>query len=256
MEYTLRIAQQYQEKINRLRPLTGSRLQNVKDYYRISLTFTSNALEGNTLSESETKVILEDGLTVGGHPLREIYEATGHSRAYDYMWSLVHSNTITQRDILELHRLFYEHIQSERAGVYRTEDVIITGSAYGVTEWRDIPKEMTALCDWIVSERLKLHPIVFAAELHRRFIYIHPFIDGNGRTARLLLNTALIQDGYEIVTIPPILRSDYIASLERGHKNADVFHGFIIDREVEAQKDMMRLFHIPLKDGAEQAPGT
>lgn len=252
MEYSLKQTDQNQQVINKMRPLTGEKLQNVKDFYRVSLTYTSNALEGNTLTESETKVILEDGLTIGGHPLREIYEVTGHARSYDFMWELANADTITEVDIRRLHELFYSEIDSAAAGQYRKENVVITGSAYPVTPWGDIPTEMHALAGWIRDQRDDYHPVIFAAELHRRFVYIHPFIDGNGRTARLLMNVALLQDSYEIIAIPPVCRADYIAALERSHKDPEVFNGFVIDREVEAQKDMMRLFHISTKQQSEQ----
>lgn len=251
MEYSLDRVDENQRKINKHRPLVGKALDNVREFYRVSLTYTSNALEGNTLTESETKVILEDGLTVGGHPLREMYEVTGHARAYDFMWELAKSTSITEDDVKRLHALFYEQIDPAQAGQYRTEDVIITGSAYEVTAWEDIPQEMQGLAQWIETERDSYHPVVFAAEFHRRFVYIHPFIDGNGRTARLMMNLALLQKGYEIASIPPVLRSEYIAALEGGHKAPERFNGFIIDREVEAQKDMIRLFHINKREEQE-----
>lgn len=248
MEYSLERVDENQAKINTSRPLKGAVLEQVRDYYRVSLTYTSNALEGNTITESETKVILEDGLTVGGHSLRETYEVIGHGHAYDFMWSLAKSDIITEQDIKKLHALFYEQIDPDKAGVYRQKDVIITGSSHEVTAFEDVPDEMSDLCRWIEQERPRLHPVLFAAELHRRFVYIHPFEDGNGRTARLLMNLALIQKGYEIVTIPPVCRSDYIAYLEKGHTDPEPFNGFIVDREVETQKDMIRLFHIQKRE--------
>ena len=247
MDYLLQQADENQQKLNKLRPLTGNKLKNVKGYYRVSLTYTSNAIEGNTLTESETKVILEEGLTVGGHPLREVYEVIGHASAYDFMWEMAKADTLNENDIKKLHELFYIQINDSLAGKYRGEDVVITGSKHPVAAWKDILAEMGGIAAWMKNERSQYHPIVFAAELHRRFIYIHPFIDGNGRIARLLLNLALLQKGYEIVTIPPICRSYYVHALEVGHGNPKVFHDFIIDREVEAQKNMMRLFHIPIK---------
>lgn len=246
MEYSLEKVDLWKQRLDELRPLQGDKLKNVQEYYRLSLTYTSNALEGNTLTLSETKVILEDGLTVGGHPLREIYEVTGHANAYDFMWTLAQGKTISTRDILELHRLLYTQIDAAKAGVYRKEDVIITGSEYPVSQWANIPADIESLVTWIQKNRDSLHPVIFAAELHRRFVYIHPFIDGNGRTARLLMNLALLQAGYEIATIPPVLRPEYIGLLERGHKDPQPFNEFIVDRVAEAQKDMMRLFHIPL----------
>lgn len=248
MEYSLERVDKNQAIINKHRPLTGTALEQVRDYYRVSLTYTSNALEGNTLTESETKVILEDGLTVGGHSLRETYEVTGHGRAYDFMWGLARGDTITERDIKQLHALFYEQINPSAAGVYRLMDVIITGSSHEVTAWEDVPDEMVSFCQWMETERHNLHPVIFAAELHRRFVYIHPFEDGNGRTARLLMNLALIQKGYEIIAIPPVCRAEYISLLEKGHSDPRPFNGFIVDREVESQKDMIRLFHIQKRE--------
>lgn len=107
-------------------------LKQVRDFFRISTTWSSNALEGNTLTISETKVLLENGITVGGKSLRETLEAYGHSRAYDYMFCLIDKKTILESDIKELHRLFYSGISESKAGVYRTVRVVITGSSYPV----------------------------------------------------------------------------------------------------------------------------
>lgn len=235
-----------QQRINTGRPLQGDNLRQVKEYYRVSLTYTSNALEGNTLTESETKVILEEGLAIGGKSLREIYEATGHSKAYDFMFSLVTHKNITESDIRQLHYLFYQQIDPTAAGQYRTKEVIITGSRYSVAAPDTIATEMQKLEQWM-QKRSNYHPVEFAAELHRQFVYIHPFEDGNGRTARLLMNAALMQAGYEIAVIPPICRADYIHALEIGRKDPQKFTEFIAEREWEAQKDMTRFFHLSLQ---------
>jgi len=242
----LKNADLYQSALNGHRPFEGNMLEQVKDYYRIGLTWTSNALEGNSLTESETKVLIEDGLTAGGKPLRDSFEAIGHAKAYDYMFTLLRADKITEQDILTMHRLFYKEIDEEKAGVYRQEQVIITGSSYPVTAPEDIPHEMTELIQWAQSGRKSCHPVEFAALLHKRFVFIHPFIDGNGRVARLLMNTALIQAGYMLAVIPPVLRSEYISLLEKAHTDDKPFTGFIAERVTETQKDMMRLMHIPI----------
>lgn len=201
--------------IDRLRPFEGRLLGQLKDYYRIGLTYSSNALEGNTLTESETKVLLEDGLTAGGKPLRDTFEALGHAKAYDFMFSLLGRQTIEEADVLTMHKLFYNDIESETAGVYRKVPVFITGSKYGVCKAEQIQDGMTELIEWTNGQRGEYHPVEFAALLHKRFVFIHPFKDGNGRLARLLMNAALIQSGYVPAIIPPILRPDYITLLER-----------------------------------------
>lgn len=236
----------YQQEINKLRPFEGEILHQIKDFYKIGLTYSSNALEGNSLTESETKILIEDGLTVGGKPLREIYEAIDHAKAYEYMFSLLGNREITEGQIQYLHELFYQNIEKQYAGAYRNIEVIITGSKYPTAPHQELKKEMSQLCEWIKNERDNFHPVEFAALLHKKIIFIHPFKDGNGRVARLLMNASLIQDGYLPVVIPPILRREYIDSLEKAHRDDSDFIAFIKDREIESQKDILRLFHVQL----------
>lgn len=234
--------------ISKARPFSGDMLKQVQDFFRISTTWSSNALEGNTLTISETKVLLEDGITVGGKSLRETLEAYGHSHAYDYMFSLIDKSAILESDIKELHRLFYSGISENKAGVYRTVRVVITGSSYPVCAPKKIEQEMKSLCNWIEKERSNYDPIIFAAELHRRFIFIHPFADGNGRTARLLMNTALIQKGYLPCVISPYIRNDYIQALEGAHAEPEKFIRFIIEAELETEKDFIRALGLEMPD--------
>lgn len=131
----------YKAAIDELRPFEGDLLGQIKSYYRIGLTWSSNALEGNTLTESETKILLEDGLTVGGKPLRDTFEALGHAQAYDFMFTLLGRREITEEDALTMHRMFYKDIDGEAAGRYRDRPVIITGSKYPVCKVEKIPGE-------------------------------------------------------------------------------------------------------------------
>ncbi|MDM8297599.1 Fic family protein [Enterocloster aldenensis] len=235
----------FQKEINALRPFEGEMLDQIKDYYRIGLTWTSNALEGNSLTESETKVLLEEGLTVGGRPMRDVFEAVDHARAYDFMFSLMKNRCIDESAVLRMHKLFYQNIEPDYAGRYRDMKVVITGSHYPTTAPEKLNREMAGLFQWAAGERERLHPLEFAAELHRHFVFIHPFKDGNGRVARLLMNLALIQDGYLPAVIPPVLRMDYISLLERAHRDPHDFIQFIAERELESQKEILRLFQIP-----------
>lgn len=244
----------YKSELDKIRPFEGDMLKQIRSYYRVGLTWSSNAIEGNTLTESETKVLLEDGLIVGGKSLRDTFEALGHAQAYDFMFTLLGKHEISESDVLTLHRMFYKDIDEANAGVYRSTPVIITGSKYPVCAVDEIPGEMAKLFAWANGERVKYHPVEFAAELHRRFVFIHPFVDGNGRVARLLMNTALIQDGYMLVIIPPILRSQYISLLEKAHSDARAFNEFIAQQELESQKEIMRLLHIRRPDWNKQEP--
>lgn len=231
----------YKLEIDKHRPFEGNMLKQIKAYYRIGLTYTSNALEGNTLTESETKVLLEDGLTVGGKPLKDTFEALGHAKAYDFMFSLLNSRKITGQDILTMHKMFYQDIDEAKAGKYRQQPVIITGSKFPVTKPSAIADEMNSFIRWLEEAADKYHPVEFAALAHKKFVFIHPFIDGNGRLARLIMNTILIQNGYIPAIIPPVLRQEYITLLEKAHTDDQPFIEFIAERVYESEKEMAGL---------------
>lgn len=224
------------------RPLSPETIQSLKEYYRVGTTFTSNALEGNSLTESETKVVIENGLTIEGKPLRDIYEAVGHAKAYDYLYELGQNEPITEEIICNIHKLFYQQIDIEKAGKYRNVPVFISGSKYAVSPVSEINKRMKQLVQWYNKNENKLHPVVLAAEFHKRFVFIHPFIDGNGRVARLLMNLSLLRNDYNIAIIPSITRAEYIEVLEKAHSDENVFVSFIADRVMMTQLEILRLF--------------
>ena len=232
----------YKAEIDGLRPLQGDILKQIKDYYKIGLTYSSNAIEGNSLTETETKILLEDGLTVGGKPIRDYYEATGHAKAYDYIYTITQGESINEEHIKTIHSLFYAQIDDANAGHYRTERVIITGSKYPTAAPDKISYLMEKFAIWLSEHEDKLHPCEFAALAHKEFVFIHPFIDGNGRVARLLMNLCLMRKGYTIAIIPPILRGEYIQLLEKAHQDDKSFINFIAERVEETQKDLLRLF--------------
>jgi len=233
--------ERYKAQIDALCPFEGGMLKQIKNYYRIGLTYSSNALEGNSLTETETKILLEDGLTGGGKPIRDYYEATGHASAFEYIYQVAQCEPIGEEHIKTIHRLFYTQIDVEKAGVYRQERVIITGSLYPAPNPSKLPKLMSQFAAWLAQNEDKLNPVEFAARAHKEFIFIHPFVDGNGRVARLLMNLCLIRNGYTIAIIPPVLRGEYITLLEKAHKNERSFVEFIADRVAETQKDLLRL---------------
>jgi Fic family protein len=245
MESKFKIAEINNRKLLVMRPLAPETLRSLRDYYRVGLTFSSNAMEGNSLTESETKVVIEDGLTIEGKPLRDVYEAVGHARAYDHLHQLATHKTLEEQDILELHRLFYQQIEPEYAGRYRTVPVFISGSQYPVTPPQKVGAEMRKFVKWFNKQENKLHPVEFAALAHKQFVFIHPFVDGNGRLARLLMNLALLRNEYSIALIPALLRREYIACLELAHTDDKTFKEFIADRVISTQLDLLRL----LKDG-------
>ena len=237
-----------QIRINKVRPLEQNKVLNLKDYFRIGLTYTSNALEGNTLTETETKVVIEDGITIGGKPLKDHLDAVGHARAFDYIWNLAKNPDITEEDIRELHKICFQPKDGFEAGQYRQHDVVISGSEYNdkLSKYEDVPEHMKNLVRSWLSKRATLHPVVYAATLHREFINVHPFADGNGRTARLIMNHALLASGYPPVIIPLAFKHEYIQALEKSRGTGrDFFSPYIAERIIEAQRDYIRLLRIP-----------
>ena len=231
-------------EIDAFRPIKKELLAQIKEYYRIGLTYTSNAIEGNTLTETETKIVLEDGLTIAGKPLKDHYEASGHSDAYDMMYELAKKKLIVEKNILDIHRLFYYRIDNENAGKYRSVSVIITGTNYIPPPPSKVPALMKQLVTHISKIQKTTHPVELAAILHKKLVDIHPFIDGNGRTARLLMNLTLLQHGYVITTIPPVVRNDYMMILKKsqtGNNDATDFIHFISTMVYESTKDYLRM---------------
>ena len=243
---------EYKKMIDNLRPLTKEEIKELDNYYRIGLTYSSNALEGNTLTISETKVIIEDGLTVGGKSIKDCYEATGHAKAYDFMLNVARGEDIifSEDIILNLHKLFYNLLDTENAGKYRTYQVFITGTEYIPPEAKDVPQLMSEFVSELEFKKESMHPVLLSAFAHRRLVDIHPFVDGNGRTARLLMNLILVNKGYLIVSIPPILRIEYIEALRAAQRiknpSDKAFVELIAECEIESLKDYRRMFRIEL----------
>ena len=229
-------------KIDGHRPLDAHMMKQLREYFRIGMAYSSNALEGNSLTETETKVVIEDGITIGGKPVRDHLEALGHSEAYDLLFHLARGQGITEANVKELHRLFYYRIDAKQAGKYRKRRVLITGTDFIPPVPERIPELMKSFIAGLSDLKARLHPVEFAATIHKDLVTIHPFIDGNGRAARLLMNLALLQAGYAVAIIPPILRRDYLDTLNRTHKGDDrPFINFIAGVCYESAKEYLRL---------------
>ena len=146
--------------------------------------------------------------------------------------------------------MFYNGVDSKRAGRYRDHQVFITGTEYVPPTADEVPALMKEFVRELNAKKDSLHPVVYAAFAHRRLVDIHPFADGNGRTARLLMNLILVNKGYCVVSIPPVLRQQYISALiaaQRESKPTDEpFNTLIAECELEAQRDYGRMFKIPL----------
>lgn len=198
--------------------LSGDSLRHIRKYFRIKNIYHSNAIEGNLLDAGETRQVVELGLTITGKSLKDQAEAKNLGHALDFLEMIAGNKTepITQNDIRQIHRLILEGIDNENAGAYRTTEVVISGSEYKPPNHFEVPIEMSDLMGWLepLSTRLDDYAIQAAAAAHARFAQIHPFIDGNGRTARILMNLVLMRAGFPIAIVTREDRTRYIDALE------------------------------------------
>ena len=230
------------QRLDAYHPLPVGLVRNLGEWFKIELTYTSNALEGNTLSRAETSLIVDKGLTVEGKTLTEHLEAINHAQALAHVSTLknLKRSDLTQHHLLELHRLILQKIDDANAGRYRGVSVRIAGSRAIMPN----PVKVPRLCDEFVSwlHAARGHELVIAADAHFKFVSIHPFVDGNGRTARLLMNLLLMQSGYPPAIISKEDRKRYIDSVEAGQlgKSLNDYYQLIfesIDRSLDIYLD-------------------
>lgn len=227
------------QRLDSFRPLPSELVKNLDEWFKVELTFTSNAIEGNTLTRAETALVVEKGITVKGKSLKEHLEAANHVEALDYVQTLVGKKrqNITENDILEIHRLILNKIEAESAGRYRTQHARLAGSDVVLPNPIKIPDLMADFISWLTGDNPD-HVIKIAADTHYRLVSIHPFADGNGRTSRLLMNLLLMQVGFPPAIIRKEDRLAYINSLEKDQKGdgLDDFYHLIyeaVDRSLD-----------------------
>src|SRR3989344_5674578 len=220
------------QKLDTFRPLPPELVRNLDDWFKVELTYTSNAIEGNTLTRAETALIVEKGLTVQGKSLTEHLEATNHVEALEYIKTLVGKKRqdITEDDIMNIHRLILNKIEAGSAGRYRTQHARLTETDVVLPNPVKVPDLMEEFAKWLVSET-KDHIVKISANAHYKLVSIHPFSDGNARTSRLLMNLLLMQEGYPPAIIRKEDRLAYINSLEKAQKGhgLDDFYNLIHD---------------------------
>lgn len=227
------------EVLDRFRPLPPALIKNLSEWFKIELTYCSNAIEGNTLTKSETALVIEKGITVKGKPVKDHLEAVNHVFALDFIKELAikSKQDIVLADILDIHRLILRTIDDAHAGRLRNIAVKISGSDVVLPDPLQVPDLMNDFIAWLHDTQE--HPVLIAADVHFKLVAIHPFVDGNGRTARLLMNLILISYGYPPAIIKVDERDRYIFSLEHAHKTGDCsqFYTVIFD-SVERSLDM------------------
>ncbi len=215
--------------LDSFRPLPKELIQNLMDWYKVEFTYASNALEGNSLTASETALVLEKGLTVKGKPLKDHLEAVNHGYAFDYIVELSQGSPsdISLRDIYGIHQLILKSIDDKNAGRLRDIQVRITGLDLDLPSPLNLQDLMEDFIQWLHAT--KEHPVLLAADAHLKLVSIHPFADGNGRTSRLLMNLLLMQAGYPPAVISPEQKDDYIEALKSAQLDGNIepFREFI-----------------------------
>ncbi|MCB8949069.1 MAG: Fic family protein [Ardenticatenaceae bacterium] len=259
---------QKKKELDELRPLPQSALRRLNEQLTIEWIYNSNAIEGSTLTLRETQLILEQGITIGGKTLREHFEVVNHQEAIGLVESLAaQEEPITAFHVRQIHALVLAKIDDENAGQYRTVQVHIVGAAHEPPPGWEIPALMTDWTSWLQTQEGQMSPVALAALAHHKLVAIHPFIDGNGRTARLIMNLLLMRAGYPPAIIARVNRQQYyrvLAQADRGKTNPLVnFVGRAVERSLTLYLEASTPQTappppedewIPLRDAAERVP--
>jgi Fic family protein len=225
-------------ELDKQKPLTAEVLKNLEGWLKVELTYSSNAIEGNTLTRLETAEVIERGVSavVKGKSLKDQLEAINHAKAVEFIRTLAKEKKghqfITENDIKAIHKIVLAGIDDEWAGRYRESEVFIRGANVQFPIPRDVPYHMVEFIQWLETQQ-GVHPVRVAADAHFKFVSIHPFVDGNGRTARLLMNLILIINGYPMAIIKNEDRTKYLESVYTGQmkKDMSMFYSVIEDAE-------------------------
>lgn len=240
--------------LNSLRPLPATAVRKLREQFGIEMTYNSNAIEGNSLTLKETFLVINEGLTIKGKPLKDHLEAKSHTDALEFLYELVEKDgrsTLSEKLIRELNQIVMRDIDKEWAGQYRNSSVVIGGAEHNPPEAIEVPQLMRSLIDRVRQNRKTLHPVELAAVLHHRLVHIHPFFDGNGRTARLVMNVLLMQAGFPLVVILKNDRKKYYRTLGAADKGDSAPFVRFISQAVQRSLDIYLKVLTPTKKAKE-----
>jgi Fic family protein len=221
-------------ELDALRPFSPEIIRRLDEQFTIEWTYNSNAIEGNTLTLQETELVINRGLTIGNKTLKEHFEAVNHKDSIQFLYNVVKKKQgLDEKTIQQIHNLILKNIDDINAGQYRRSNVTIVGAVHLPPSAVKVPKLMEELMEWYYESKKKMSIIELAAYMHYKLVSIHPFIDGNGRTARLLMNLILVQNGYPPAVILNIDRRKYYRVLKEADQER--YGNFIsfIGRSVE-----------------------
>ncbi len=228
----------YEQNKSKINSVT---LSSYEKDFELRFIHNSTAIEGNTLTLMETKVVLEDGVSIGGKELREIYEVVNHKKAYEYVKKCIAENKpLTENIVKDLHAILTENIIV--GGIYRNQEVRISGAGFTPPAGNEMYVQIKIFYEDLKYKK-DLNPIELAAWTHAEFVRIHPFVDGNGRTSRLLMNYQLMINGYLPVSVDKEDRLDYYNALEQyaAHGNLEPFADFVANLEEKQLDEYLKL---------------
>lgn len=238
MDETLKRLADKKQELDSKKPLTPDVLKNLEGWLKVELTYSSNAIEGNTLTRIETAEVIEKGgsAALKGKPLKDQLEAINHAKAVEFIRDLAKQKKahqyITEEDILAIHKIILTGIDDEWAGRYRESEVFIKGATVEFPLPQNVSYAMDEFMQWLETQQ-DMHPVTVAADAHFKLVSIHPFVDGNGRTARLLMNLILLINGYPIAIIRNEERTGYLEAVNLGQTKNDLQMYYSLVNEAE-----------------------
>ena len=231
--------EQKKRSLDSLRPLPKGVLEKLKNQFAIELAYNSNGIEGNTLTLRETRLVIEEGITISGKPLREHFEAINHQKAFEFLEGITNkSSTITEQTIKDIHRIILSGIDDQYAGRYRDVNVRILGAVKSPPRFEKVPERMEDFVKRINSNPGNINTVEMAAYIHYGIVGIHPFTDGNGRTARLLMNLFLMKHGYPVTMVLKVDRKRYYDCLRKADQEEIRPFTDFIARNLERSLDL------------------
>jgi len=257
-ESLLKKIDEKKHRLDRLRPLPKDAIQKLLEDMKLRHTYHSDAIEGNTLTLQETKLVLEEGITIGGKPLKDHIEAQNDAEAFDFMLQLVQKKIpFSQESIQQIHEIVTKGLMKD-SGKYRTGNVRITGSSITPPSYT---KVISLMDDYIHTiKKIPVRPLKKAAYIHHQLVWIHPFLDGNGRVARLVTNLFFMQQGYPPVVLKQEQRKTYYHALHQADNgNLSPLAEFLAKAMNESLQLYLSVFTdeerlIPLKELAQHSP--
>jgi Fic family protein len=244
MDNTIKRIAEKKAELDNQKPLSPDVLANLEDWLKVEITYSSNAIEGNTLTRLETAEVIEKQgqAALKGKSLNDQLEAINHAKAVEYIRELARQRNghqyITEADILAIHKIILSGINEEWAGKYRRSEVFIKGASVEFPLLHSVPYKMQEFIQWLETQQ-DTQPVSVAANAHFKLVSIHPFVDGNGRTARLLSNLILLINGYPMAIIRNEERSEYLDAVQLGQTKGDleIYYSLVyqaIERSLDA----------------------